>query len=414
MASTASSSSASAFSPSGTWRNTELSTIRYGAGCLPSALQKALQEDIRGDDYRALIVTGKSLNTKTDVIEKVKSALGQQYVATLDEIGQHAPVEGIERAVDLVNREKINLLVSVGGGSPIDSAKAISYMVHETKHGKEDNDPRNFIPSIAIPTTLSVAETTQNAGFTKDGRKTGVSHPALVPRVLILDAELTLSTPQRLWLSSGMRAVDHAVESLYRPNDCNYLLKHQYLGALRQLFPLLRASKANPQDVGIRQQLQLAVIASLFPEARRGALGLSHGLGHALGSTYSIPHGITSCLTLAASIKYTAQLESTPRDLLTNLSESLSYIDPEHFPLTSQLPSLAGEDVKALRKRGVQVGDQVNNLVHDLELNTSLDEWKVPEADYQAIAEHIAPDHKDAVVELLKSIKGPTARSSAL
>ncbi|CAO1627177.1 unnamed protein product [Sympodiomycopsis kandeliae] len=402
-------SSTSIPAASGTWRNTKLSSIRHGPGCLKTALNSALEEDLHGKS-RALVVTGKSLNTKTDVIAKVKEALGSKYIATLDEIGQHAPVEGIHKAVDLVEREKIDVLISVGGGSPIDSSKAISYFVHEKLHGKEDADERNYIPSIAIPTTLSVAETTQNAGFTKDGKKTGVSHPALVPRVIILDAELTQSTPERLWLSSGMRAVDHAIESLYRPGDFNHLLKHMYLGSIKDLFALLRASKQDPQNIKIRQALQVAAINSLFPEARRGALGLSHGLGHALGSTYSIPHGITSCLTLSSAIKLTAQLETTPVQQLSTLSEALSYIDSKTYPFTSPSDE---SDVETLRQRGVKVGDEVNNLIHDLGLNTSLDEWKVPREDYETIAQHVSAKDESLtpkVVKLLEGIRNPLPR----
>lgn len=406
---TAASATATSSQPRGVWRNTELSSVRYGPGCLSGALNKALNEDLSGR-MRALIVTGKSLNTKTDVIAKVKAALGDKYVDTLDEIGQHAPVEAIHKAVELVQSKRIDVLVSVGGGSPIDSSKAISYYVHEKTHGKDDDDVRNYIPSIAIPTTLSVAETTQNAGFTQDKKKTGVSHAALVPRVLILDAELTLSTPERLWLSSGMRAVDHAIEALYRPGDFNHLLRYTYLGALRELFPLLRASKASPSDVELRQRLQLAVIASLFPEARKGALGLSHGLGHALGSTYSIPHGITSCLTLAASIAYTAKLESTPRGLLANLAEALPYIDPAKHPLSATPPTLDTKiSTDELRNRGIAVAQEVDKLVRDLGLATSLKEWKVPEADYETIAKHVtpkSPEQTGGVVKLLQSISG--------
>lgn len=260
--------------PSGAWRNTEISAIRYGTGKLDELIKAALQEDVAGAS-RALIVTGQTLNNKTDVVEKVRKALGSVYVDTFDQIGEHAPVDAIERASNLAKDKSIDLLVSVGGGSPIDSAKAIAHILHEERNSGNE-DPRSFMPSIAIPTTLSVAETTQNAGFTKAGKKVGVSHPALVPRAIILDAELTLSTPERLWLSSGMRAVDHAIEGLYRPNDFNWVLKNQLLGAVRDLFPLLRLSKKEPHDVAVRQRLQLAVVASLFPEARRGALGLSH------------------------------------------------------------------------------------------------------------------------------------------
>ncbi|PWN22288.1 Dehydroquinate synthase-like protein [Microstroma glucosiphilum] len=371
--------------PKGVWRTTELSSIRYGPGCLREGLDAALKEDL-GGRKRALIVTGKSLSTKTDVIKKVKEALGERYVATLDDIGQHAPVDAIHRAVELVKKEKIDVLISVGGGSPIDSSKAVSFYIHEEQN-KDNEDPNSFIPSIAIPTTLSVAETTQNAGFTKDGKKTGVSHPALVPRVLILDAELTLSTPERLWLSSGMRAVDHAVEGLYRPGDFNWVLRNQNLGALRELFPLLRASKANPNDLRIRQKLQLAATSSLFPEKRRGNLGISHSLGHALGSTYQIPHGITSCLTLAHAIEYTAKLETTPTEQLLSLADALAYIAPQTNRLTDPAHPISIEEA---RQKGVEVGVEVGKLVRDLGLSTTLDEWKVPHEDYEGIASHAA------------------------
>lgn len=398
-------SSSTVSSPQGIWRTTELSSIRYGPGCLAKAIDASFAEDVPTGS-RALIVTGQSLNNKTDVIKKVKEALGTRYVSTVDSIGQHAPVEAIKDAVELVKREKINILISVGGGSPIDSAKAISYYIHE-ETDKGNDDPRTFMPSIAIPTTLSVAETTQNAGYTENRKKVGVSHPALVPRVLILDGELTLATPQKLWLSSGMRAVDHAIESLYRPGDFNYVVKHQYLGAIRELFPLLRLSKQNPEDVNIRQRLQLAVIASLFPEARKGALGLSHGLGHALGSTYSIPHGITSCLTLGAAIKYTAQQESTQIEQLASLADALSFIDPEKYPLGKPVGTdLSSLDIDALRKKGSQVGEEVDRLVADLGLTTNLSEWKVPQEDYEHIAEHVTKteEQKEGVMKLLKSI----------
>lgn len=147
-----------ASSPSGVWRNTLHSSIRYGPGCLAPSLRSVFEEDLAllsPGPSRALIITGKSLSTKTDVIHQVRSALGDRYVATFDSISQHAPVEAIHEAVELVKRERIDALVSVGGGSPIDAAKAVSYLVHQERHGEDDNEPRNFIPSIAIPTTVS-------------------------------------------------------------------------------------------------------------------------------------------------------------------------------------------------------------------------------------------------------------------
>lgn len=85
------------------------------------------------------------------------------------------PIEAIREATDLVKSSGADVLISIGGGSPIDSAKAIAYQIHQTT-GK-------WIPSIAVPTTLSVAETTQNAGFTtEEKKKIAVSDPELVPK----------------------------------------------------------------------------------------------------------------------------------------------------------------------------------------------------------------------------------------
>lgn len=114
-----------------------------------------------------------------------------------------------------------------------------------------------LIVSASLTLAYSAAECTQNAGFTENGRKTGVSHPALAPRALVLDAECTLDTPEKLWLSTGMRAVDHAIECLYRPGP-SALLRGNYLYALRELFELLPLSKKGPSNVDVRQRLQVS------------------------------------------------------------------------------------------------------------------------------------------------------------
>jgi alcohol dehydrogenase class IV len=306
---------------------------------------------------------------------------------------------------------------AVGGGSPIDAAKLISMFSHDEDASLKGNDDiRTFIPVIAIPTTLSAAETTQNAGYTKDGKKVSTSHPALAPRVIICDAKLTLATPHRLWISSGMRAVDHAIEMLYRP-DPSPILRPAELGSLRELFHLLPATNKNPDDLNIRQTLQVIALASLWPESRKGAIGLSHGLGHALGATYSIPHGITSCITLAKSIELTATLPSTPIEQLLALSDALDLIpapyNPSPSPLglpSSILASQSGDELKQTvekaRKRGVEVGKAVQRLVDNLGLHTTLKSSNVPENDLDTIAHHVAQGNEDMHSAVLGMLRG--------
>src|SRR5215471_12752986 len=87
----------------------------------------------------------------------------------------HRPVADVQRAISLIQESGADVLLSVGGGSPIDSAKAVAFNLHK--------ETGNWIPSIAIPTTLSVAETTHVAGFTdEEGHKTAVADPELTPK----------------------------------------------------------------------------------------------------------------------------------------------------------------------------------------------------------------------------------------
>ena len=126
------------------------------------------------------------------------------------EIKQHAPTSGITRATSAIEGAKADSLISLGGGSPIDSTKIIVKQM-----SKDFQLPA--MPHIAIPTTLSAADFSHVAGMTdeKQNRKTGFRDLRMVPRVIFLDPQLTLYTPVWLWASSGIRSLDHAVEAVY-------------------------------------------------------------------------------------------------------------------------------------------------------------------------------------------------------
>ena len=182
--------------------------------------------------------------------------------------------------------DKIDTIISVGGGSPIDSAKAISYRLNEQSPGK-------FLYHITIPTTLSAAECTLGAGYTNEsGMKTGVAHPELAPHVIIYDSKFALETPPWLWMSTAMRAMDHCMELMYHPTSTEMPCRQMALYAAGELFKNLPKYKADPKNEDVITRLQLAAFASLGFLALnvKGGLGLSHALGYALGSPYQIPH----------------------------------------------------------------------------------------------------------------------------
>ncbi|KAK4992756.1 hypothetical protein LTR50_000880 [Elasticomyces elasticus] len=330
----------------GLWKPVHLSHLYYGS----NSAQKHLLDCLPSSSSKAFIITGSSLATKTSLISSLENQLGARHTGTFSNIKQHAPIAQLDEATELVLRDdNIDTIISVGGGSPIDSAKAISYRVNE-KSGK-------FLFHIAIPTTLSAAECTLNAGYTnKDGMKTGVASPELAPHVIIYDSSFALETPPRLWLSTGMRAMDHAMELMYHPTSTEMPCRQMALFAAGELFRNLAKYKEDPKKEDVITRLQLASYASLgfIGLNVKGALGLSHTLGYALGSPYGIPHGITSCLTLGHVVKLKAENPDDAKQIARMV------------PLIGL--SSSGDD----KKDAMAVGDAILELVDNLGLKTKL------------------------------------------
>lgn len=187
---------------SGLWKPTHLHRLYYG----PESVKKHLLDCLPTESSKAFIITGNSLATKTKLIEQVEEQLGSKHVGTYSKIGQHAPIKQLDEATELVKNDKnVDTIISIGGGSPIDSAKAISHRLNE-KTGK-------WLYHITIPTTLSAAECTMIAGYTDEsGLKTGVGHPELAVHVILYDSKFALETPPWLLMSTAMRSVDHSME----------------------------------------------------------------------------------------------------------------------------------------------------------------------------------------------------------
>lgn len=215
-------------------------------------------------------------------------------------ISQHAPMSEVEAAIRQADEADADGVVSFGGGSPIDAAKMLALRLGEKRqllHGK--------LPHVAVPTTLSAAELAAGAGYTDaGGNKAGMRDPRLVPDVVIYDAELTLATPEQLWLSTGIRALDHAVEG-FLADGSHPFNDVMALEAVRRLFRVLPACKAMPHDLECRTECQLAAWFS-FTLPGASASGLSHVMGKQIGARHRIPHGVTSCLLLPHVMRYLA------------------------------------------------------------------------------------------------------------
>ena len=297
----------------GTFTYSNPAVVHWGPGCLAGQLDDELG---RLAVRRAFVVTTRSVAGNRALIGILEERLGDRLVGCFAGIGQHAPALSVAEAVRAAREAGPDVLVSLGGGSPIDAAKAVAFALATDLDLADPSAParaarlslagRSVLPHLAIPTTLSAAEMSAGAGFSavESREKVGLRAPELLPTAVFYDAELSLQTPPELWLSTGIRAVDHAVEGILSRG------KHPFqdtmaLEALRRLGPSLQATRSDPSDLEARTQSQLGAWFSMtLPIA--SAAGLSHTLGKRLGSRHDIPHGITSCLLLPHVMRYLA------------------------------------------------------------------------------------------------------------
>jgi maleylacetate reductase len=268
--------------------------IHWGPGSV-SALGDELA---RLGAHRIALVTTRSLVAEERLLSVVQHALGDARVAATVVVSQHAPMEQVESCIRTADDAQADGVVSFGGGSSIDSAKMLAVrLADRSAHAARG------LPHIAVPTTLSAAELAAGAGYTDAaGNKAGMRDPRLLPDAVIYDAELTLATPMPLWLSTGIRALDHAVEG-FLADGLHPFSDVMALEAIRRLFDSLPRAKAAPSDVSVRTENQLAAWFS-FTLPAQSAGGLSHVMGKQIGARYGIPHGVTSCLLLPHVIRY--------------------------------------------------------------------------------------------------------------
>ena len=217
---------------------------------------------------------------------------------------------------------------------------------------------------VSVSTTLSASEFTENAGITQSATNTKQSfrHRLFAPRAVILDPEATLDTPEWLLFSTGIRSVDHAVESFCnaRANPATEALSLQGLKLLSRSLP---AIKKNPRDLGPRQEAQFGMWQAIAPLASGVPTGASHGIGYALGATFGVPHGHTSCVMLHAVLKWNAAANGERQKALADamgapgrevsdlIKELVVGLDQ---PVTLRAAGIKREDLPELAKRALE------------------------------------------------------------
>lgn len=291
--------------------------VLFGRGAFDSLGQ---QVSALGATHVFVIVSA-TLAAKTGIRSHVERMLGDHVAGWQVGMPRHMPRPAVVEAAHAARAAGADLLLAIGGGSIVDSAKMIQLCLSEDITGPTQLDGfvtavradgntwqpaihPQAVRTVCVPTTLSGAEFTGRAGSVDPDRslKQIFIHKDFAPQVVILDPALTMHTPQALWLSSGMRAVDHAVESLCSP-DINAYGEGLARNGLRLLSKGLRRCSKDAADLDARIDCQLGAWSAIGALQAGATMGASHGIGHALGA-FGVAHGHTSCVMLAPVLRY--------------------------------------------------------------------------------------------------------------
>jgi len=278
---------------------------------------------------RLLIVTTRSLDKPQGAVASLRAALGDACVSVFSGVRAHSPREDVVACAARARETRADLLVALGGGSVIDAVKVLQLCLWgdirdpaalDALRGGGGRDLKPGVRMIALPTTLSAAEFTGFAGVTDTTRHTkeGYGHAETTPRAVVLDPRITLETPPQLWFSTGIKAVDHAVEQLCSPTRAPFADALAEAG-LKRLAAGLPAVKAAPGDLDARLECQFGMWLAISGASAGSGLGASHAIGHILGGAYGVPHGLTSCVALPAVLAWNAGVNPDRQALVARL-----------------------------------------------------------------------------------------------
>jgi len=254
---------------------------------------------------RVVVVTGRTLGVSA-LVKRITDPLGARCVLVFKDAKQHVPSHSVVELALAIDQRHADCVISFGGGSPIDTVKAAIHTLLTAGGSGASTDEGPV--HIAIPTTLSAGEFTAVLGVTDERTrvKRAVSDARLVPRTVYTDPTVTLETPAWLWAASGVRALDHAVETIYssRQHPLSQAAASRGLSMLLEHLPR-SVSTTGAEQLEHRLQCQMGAWLAVFGITNAG-LGLSHALGHQIGPRWNVAHGVTSCITLPHAMRFMA------------------------------------------------------------------------------------------------------------
>ncbi|KAF5002749.1 hypothetical protein FGRMN_146 [Fusarium graminum] len=342
---------------------------------------------------RILLVHSKALAKNTSTISDLTEALGNRLITAKEGVGSHSPYEDVIDIAHRITEHKIDCVVCVGSGSYSDACKVARLVSATLPQSFKEKDMEELIDQekgvapeekmkkaegvklILVPTSLSAGEWNYKASCTNSSGKK--QHFALsdggAPDLILMDPWVARTAPEKLWLSSGIRAVDHCVETLCNPECAKYPDVQEWCEkALRDLARGLIEYKEG-SGRGQEGQDELVHGVSKCQAGSRMALmayivyginmGASHAIGHQLGSVGKVMHGVTSCIMLPAVLRYTkSKNPEAQARIVKTFNESLGWEETEAGDCVARLVKLVRLP-GALKEVGVTSNEQIEQIV---------------------------------------------------
>ena len=275
-----------------------------GSGALEQA-----EGEMKSFGKHALIVTGKIV-TKMGIVDKLIAYLQKWEIgySIFNELPDEPTDEMIEAGLQIYLKEKCDFCIGIGGGTPLDAAKAIlmrtvlpaplsQYM------GKEISG--TFPAYVAIPTTAGTGSETTKFTIITDTQKNVkmlLKGNALLPELAILDASFTMSVPTSVTAATGMDALTHAVEA-YTSRRSNSITDLYAISAVKKIFKYLPKVYKNPEDVEAREAMILASYEAGVC-INNSSVTLVHGMSRPIGALFHVPHGISNAMLIKECLSY--------------------------------------------------------------------------------------------------------------
>jgi alcohol dehydrogenase len=362
--------------------------VQFGNGCV-SSLSGELA---RLGATRVLLVTTRSLKREAKLLTTVRSAIGNALVGEFDESDQHVPRPTVLAAKKSIRGLDPDCIVSFGGSSVIDTAKALAMVLAEDINTDQGFEPykvvvdllsgvtmpsllHNPVPHVALPTTLSGGEYTGVIGITDPitRRKDLFSDDRLSPRTILLDPQLTSATPHRLWASSGVKTMSDAIEQIYSTKS-HPMVEALCIRAIEWFHRYLPTTDSTDPDIrrDARLRCQIASWMAISGANNAGTVGgIGASLRHQLGPMYEIPHGEAMGVVLPHVLAFNAP---AIRDGYALLARAL------------------GVTARSRTKRIEAVIQAISDLVASLGLPNRLEPIGVSRKDLPTVAHHVMQD----------------------